>query len=117
MGLSPVSLAADRPTNGGEGMTALGHEDQFPSPRPSDRCRASQETSPAREARAKRATLMGRLNSGTSLGDQRRAQRAATNRVLQRRRTVMIADSHTEGPDPYGGPVSPPTRRRTEGFQ
>ena len=25
-------------------MAGLGHEDQFPSPRPSDRCRCSQET-------------------------------------------------------------------------
>jgi hypothetical protein len=45
---------------------------------------------------------MGRLNSGTSCGDKRRAQRVATIKGLQGRRTVMITVSHMEGPDPYG---------------
>ena len=40
----------------------MGHEERFPTPRLSGRCQASQETSPAREARAKHAAsaiLMG----------------------------------------------------------
>ena len=40
--------------------------------------------------------------SAPACGGQQRAQRAATTKGLQGRRTVMITVSHREGPNPYG---------------
>jgi hypothetical protein len=94
-------LAAPEPFRLWSAMAGVGHEDPFPPIRLSGRCRASQETSPAREINANAPGL----NSAISLGRSAlsaTSQRAATTKGLQGRWTVMITVSHREGPDPYG---------------